>query len=211
MSTAEHKQLGDLATQLVTESRRSTATETLFKYNDNLVRLLIREQRGLEDLIAAAIDALPLDLNAQNVVPPSLVIHQTTAMRNKRCLLAYHQHRIDFLKNLFWSSGGALPPILSNTQIRANLAPHEVDFLREYNSMVVDFRADFSVSGELDITSGLMSPPKGIHVHVRVVRDCGVIETELGAIDFQKGQRFMVRRSDVEHLLVQGYLEEIAD
>ena len=207
MSTNESKQLGDLATQLVTESRRSTATDTLFKYNDNLVRLLIREQRGLEELVSAGIDALPNEMT--NGVPPSLAIHQTTLMRNKRCLLAYHQHRMNFLKDLFWSVGGALPPLLSNPQIRANLAPHEVDFLREYNAMVVDFRADFS--GELDITSGLLNPPKGIHVLVRVVRDCGMIETELGAIDFQKGQRFMVRRSDIEHLLVQGYLEEIDD
>ena len=207
MSTTESKQLGDLATQLVTESRRSTATDTLFKYNDSLVRLLIREQRGLEELVSAAIDALPADMAGG--LPPSLVIHQTTLMRNKRCLLAYHQHRMNFLKDLFWSVGGALPPLLSNPQIRANLAPHEVDFLREYNSMIVNFRADFS--GELDITSGLLNPPKGIHVLVRVVKDCGMIETELGAIDFQKGQRFMVRRSDIEHLLVQGYLEEIHD
>ena len=111
------------------------------------------------------------------------------------------------LKSLYWSKGAALPPLLTNPRIRANLAPHEVDFLREYNTMVVDFRADFT--DELDITSGIVNPPKDLHVLVRVVRDCGVIQTETGAIDFQKGQRFMVRRSDVEHLLVQGYLEEV--
>ncbi|KAI5119548.1 hypothetical protein M0805_008534 [Coniferiporia weirii] len=200
---SDGKQLGDLATQLVTESRRSTATDTLFKYNDTLVRTLIREQRGLETLIDAALDAM-----TDGIVPPSVVIYQATVMRNKRCLLAYHQHRMNFLKDLFWSLGGALPPILSNTQIRANLAPHEVDFLREYNTMVVDFRADFT--DELDITSGITQPPKDIHVLVRVVKDCGVIETEAGAIDFQKGQRFMVRRADIEHLVVQGYLEEVS-
>ncbi|KAH8109921.1 DNA replication complex GINS protein PSF1 [Phellopilus nigrolimitatus] len=203
---SDGKQLGDLATQLVTESRRSTATDTLFKYNDPLVRSLIREQRGLEALITAALDDMP-DGADPSQLPPSIVIHQTTVMRNKRCLLAYHQHRMNFLKDLFWSLGGSLPPILSNAQIRANLAPHEVDFLREYNTMVVDFRADFT--DELDITSGVTSPPKDIHVLVRVVKDCGVIETEVGAIDFQKGQRFMVRRADIEHLIVQGYLEEV--
>ena len=54
-----------------------------------------------------------------------------------------------------------------------------------------------------------MNPPKDIHVLVRVVRDCGIIQTEAGAIDFQKGQRFLVRRADIEHLIVQGYLEEV--
>lgn len=35
---AEARQFGDLATQLVLESRRSTDTDTLLEYNDSLVR-----------------------------------------------------------------------------------------------------------------------------------------------------------------------------
>lgn len=204
--SSESRQHGDLATQLVTESKRSTATDTLYKYNDHLVRTLIREQRQLEALVSSALDALPEDGDAA-ALAPSFVVHQAALLRNKRCLLAYHQHRMNMLKSLYWSKGAALPPLLTNPRIRANLAPHEVDFLREYNTMVVDFRADFT--DELDITSGIVNPPKDLHVLVRVVRDCGVIQTETGTIDFQKGQRFMVRRSDVEHLLVQGYLEEV--
>ena len=204
--SSESRQHGDLATQLMTESKRSTATDTLYKYNDHLVRTLIREQRQLEALVSSALDALPEDGDAA-ALAPSFVVHQAALLRNKRCLLAYHQHRMNMLKSLYWSKGAALPPLLTNPRIRANLAPHEVDFLREYNTMVVDFRADFT--DELDITSGIVNPPKDLHVLVRVVRDCGVIQTETGAIDFQKGQRFMVRRSDVEHLLVQGYLEEV--
>lgn len=202
----EGKQLGDLATQLVTESRRSTATDTLFKYNDTLVRTIIREQRGLENMTTTALESIP-ELQDASQLPPAVAIYQTAILRNKRCLLAYHQHRMNYLKDLYWNLGGALPPILSNPQIRANLAPHEVEFLREYNAMVVDFRADFT--DELDITSGIEAPPKDIHVLVRVVKDCGVIQTEVGTIDFQKGQRFMVRKSDIEHLIIQGYLEEV--
>lgn len=48
-------QYGDLATQLLTESRRSTATNTLLKYNDVLVRSIIREQRDLEAAIESAL------------------------------------------------------------------------------------------------------------------------------------------------------------
>lgn len=203
---ADGRQFGDLANQLVTESRRSTATDTLFKYNDHLVRTIIREQRGLEVLVNAALAQLPED-DPVAQLPPSVIIHQTAITRNKRCLLAYHQHRLNFLKSLYWSFGGALPPLLSSPSLRANLSPHEVDYLREYNAMVMDFRGDFS--DELDITSSVTSPPKDIHVLVRVVKDCGVIQTELGTIDFQKGQRFMVRRADIEHLIVQGYLEEV--
>jgi GINS complex subunit 1 len=71
----------------------------------------------------------------------------------------------------------------------------------------MEFRSEFS--HELDITASITKPPKDLHVMVRVVRDCGVIQTELGSIDFQKGQRFMVRRADIEHLIAQGHLEQL--
>ncbi|KAG0695080.1 hypothetical protein DFH29DRAFT_286749 [Suillus ampliporus] len=190
------RQFGDLATQLIMESRRSTLTDTLLKYNDNLVRSIIREQRDLEKMTETG----------QNVTP-AMLIYQTTIVRNKRCLLAYHKHRMDRLRDMYWAAGGALPHILSNQDIRSKLSPHEVDFLRQYSTSVMDYRAGFS--NELDITASITHPPKDLHVLVRVIRDCGVIQTELGTIDFQKGQRFMVRRADIEHLIIQGYLEEV--
>ncbi|KAG6332126.1 hypothetical protein ID866_6963 [Astraeus odoratus] len=190
------RQFGDLATQLVLESRRSTLTDILLKYNDNLVRSIIREQRDLEKLT-----------DGVQAVTPAILIYQTAIGRNKRCLLAYHKHRMDRLRDMYWAAGGALPHILSNQDIRNKLSPHEVDFLRQYSTSVMEYRAGFS--NELDITASITHPPRDLHVLVRVVRDCGVIQTELGSIDFQKGQRFMVRRADIEHLIVQGYLEEV--
>ncbi|KAJ7350805.1 hypothetical protein B0H14DRAFT_2983080 [Mycena olivaceomarginata] len=202
---SESRQYGELGTQLVMESRRSTQTDTLLKYNDSLVRSIIREQRDLEKaanaLVVGSADAL--------TPPPQLLIVQTAIARNKRCLLAYHNHRISFLCTLYWSLGASLPPLLSaeSTSIRAKLSPHEVDYLRSYHGSVMTFRAEFSQ--ELDITASIVQPPKDLHVLVHVVRDCGVIQTESGSIDFRMGHRFMVRRSDIEHLIVQGYLEEV--
>ena len=198
---SEARQYGELATQLIIESRRSTQTDTLLKYNDSLVRTIIREQRDLEKAIAT------LDLLDGRPPPPPLLIIQTAINRNKRCLLAYHSHRVDRLRDMYWAVGGALPHILSNQDIRSKLSPHEVDYLRQYNSSVMEFRSEFS--HELDITASITNPPKDLHVLVRVIKNCGVIQTELGSIDFQKGQRFMVRRADIEHLIVQGYLEEV--
>ncbi|KAI0051614.1 GINS complex Psf1 component [Auriscalpium vulgare] len=203
MSTPDSRQFGDLATQLVQESRRSTLTDTLLKYNDSLVRTVLREQRALEALITDAIAASP----DQATFAPSLLLHQTALLRNKRCLLAYHAHRLDRLKDLYWTLGGALPALLSDAALRSRLAPAEVDFLRAYNTSLLELRGAFSA--ELDITAGITTPPRDLHVLVRVVRECGVVQTELGAIDFRRGQRFMVRRADVEHLIVQGYLDEV--
>ncbi|KAH9991929.1 hypothetical protein BJV77DRAFT_1068050 [Russula vinacea] len=181
MASSDSRQYGDLATQLVQESRRSTLTDTLLKYNDTIVRTVIREQRNLEDLINSAIAAQADSAALTTTDAPALLLYQTAILRNKRCLLAYHAHRLDRLK--------------------------DIDFLREYNASIMDFRGDFSA--ELDIAASITHPPRDLHALVRVVRDCGVIETELGTIDFRKGQRFMVRRADIEHLIVQGYLEEV--
>jgi GINS complex subunit 1 len=195
----EARQFGELGTQLVTEAKRSTATDTLLKYNDTLVRSIVREQRDLEK----AVNSLVL----QVAPSPALYVYQTAIVRNKRCLLAYHANRIDRLRDMYWAVGGALPHILSNQDVRSKLSPHEVDYLREYNASVMEFRSEFS--HELDITASITHPPKELHVLVRVVRDCGVIQTELGSIDFKKGHRFMVRKADIEHLIVQHYLEEV--
>jgi GINS complex subunit 1 len=197
--SSETRQFGELGTQLVTESKRSTAADTLLKYNDTLIRSIIREQRDLEKAANLLVHQTP--------PPPTLFIYQTAIVRNKRCLLAYHAHRIGRLKDMYWDVGGALPHILSDQDIRSKLSPHEVDYLRQYNASVMEFRSEFS--HELDITASITHPPKDLHVLVRVVRDCGIIQTELGSIDFKKGHRFMVRRADIEHLIVQHYLEEI--
>lgn len=207
MASSDSRQYGDLATQLVQESRRSTLTDTLLKYNDTLVRTVIREQRNLEDLINSAIAAQADSAALTTTDAPALLLYQTAILRNKRCLLAYHAHRLDRLKDMYWALGGALPALLADNELRSRMSPHEVDFLREYNASIMDFRGDFSA--ELDIAASITHPPRDLHALVRVVRDCGVIETELGTIDFRKGQRFMVRRADIEHLIVQGYLEEV--
>lgn len=61
----------------------------------------------------------------------------------------------------------------------------------------------------MDITSDIITPPKDLHVFVRVVRACGTVATELGTIEFKMGERYHVRKVDVEHLIVQGYLEVV--
>ncbi|KAI9429127.1 GINS complex Psf1 component [Lactarius indigo] len=195
MASADSRQFGDLATQLVQESRRSTLTDTLLKYNDSLVRTVIREQRNLEELIDNAIAAQADNAALRATRPRSCSTRPPSCATSAVC----SRHVL--------GARAALPALLADGDLRARLSPHEVDFLREYNASVMDFRGDFSA--ELDVAASVTHPPRDLHALVRVVRDCGVIQTELGTIDFRKGQRFMVRRADIEHLIVQGYLEEV--
>ncbi|TEB21490.1 hypothetical protein FA13DRAFT_1741813 [Coprinellus micaceus] len=62
---ADTRHHGDLANQLLLESRRSTQSNTLLKYNDPLVRSLILERRDLERAAESLMEAEP-----HNVRPP---------------------------------------------------------------------------------------------------------------------------------------------
>lgn len=222
------KQYGELATQLLTDARRSTQTDTLLKYNDVLVRSILREQRHLEALLTDILNRHDDTALGDDPNTPTILLYQTAILRNKRCLLAYHHHRLERLKDMFWTVGGALPLLLSTrytttaaggaganssaakeADVRSKLSPHEVDFLRRYSESLLEFRSGVLATEEVDLFAPITRPPKDLHVLVKVVRDCGVIQTEVGAIDFRKGQRFLVRRADVEHLITQGYLEEV--
>ncbi|KII94749.1 hypothetical protein PLICRDRAFT_67633, partial [Plicaturopsis crispa FD-325 SS-3] len=162
------------------------------KYNDSLVRSIIREQRDLDKHIRALEATLPADAHADpDHIPLALLLYQTAIARNKRSLLTYHAHRSDCLRDMYWATGCAQPHLLGDADTRAKLAPHEVNFLRAYAASTIAFRE--TLAAELDITAGITHPPKDLRVHVRVVRDCETIQTELGAVDFTKGQRFLIR------------------
>ncbi|KAG8835848.1 DNA replication protein psf1 [Serendipita sp. 399] len=203
---SENRLFGDQAMALVNEARRSNAAGTLSKYNDPLVRSVCREMRTLD----SDLSRITADYEAEgSQVPPGVMaaasFYHVALRRNKRCVLAYQNHRLEKLRELYWGAAGSLAHLLGDQDIRSRLSPHEVDFLRSYNDIVQDFRADFE--DVLDVVGDVTTPPKELNVIVRVVKDCGTIQTELGPIDFQRGQRFMVRRSDIEQLITQGFLE----
>jgi GINS complex subunit 1 len=92
--------------------------------------------------------------------------------------------------------------------LRSALSPQEIDFLRGYNALMLDYKSDFL--DVLDLTAGIDRPPGELMVDVRVVRDAGEVILEGGErVEFKRGERFRLVRGQVERLIVQGYLEEI--
>lgn len=232
---------GDSALKLVQESRRSISSQTFLKYNDPLTRHVALETRQLGDSIAATTSTLTSSqgdaLRRDRGLICDLTVRHLSARRNKRCLMAYHMQRVEMLKEMYWDVGAALAHLLSspiNTletgggssssdaangsgsdktveDLRSRLSPQEVDFLRAYNDLVLDYKSDFL--DLFDLTSSIAQPPPPageLFVDVVVVRECGAVYTETGGlVEFRKGQRYMVRRSDVERLIVQGFLQEM--
>lgn len=206
--TTESRLFGDEAMALINEARRSEAANILIKYNDPAVRAICREMRMLDtDLAKVTKDYETEGSQVPDGIMAAASFYHVALRRNKRCVLAYQNHRLEKLRELYWSAAGSLAHLLGDQDVRSKLSPHEVDFLRQYNDIVQEYRGDFS--DVLDVVSDIVTPPKELYVVVRVIRDCGTIQTEMGAIPFQMGQRFMVLRSDVEQLITQGFLEVV--
>ena len=65
--------------------------------------------------------------------------------------------------------------------------PHEVDILCACNDALLEFCASVFETEELNLFVPILKPREDIYVLVRVVRDCGVLQTEIDAIDSRPG------------------------
>ena len=93
------------------------------------------------------------------------------------------------------------------TQLDMNNLNHfEQDLYKNYQNLITNYKLKF---GEyLDLT-GDLQPPTDIFIDVRCLKDGGDVTTEYGSFNLIKDSQFYVRKSDVERLIQQGYLEEI--
>ncbi|WRT68644.1 DNA replication complex GINS protein PSF1 [Kwoniella shivajii] len=216
---------GDLALQLVTASHRSTLSTTpqlpLPKYALPLILSICLETRQLGQSITSAAETHgQVSLSQDRSLVCNLTVQHLAARRNKRCLLAYLQTRIGGMKERYWDAGGGLAYLLTQPSkqnvnpdadapdLRSALSPQELDFLRGYNSLMLDYKSDFL--DVLDLTASIDKPPGELMVDVRVLKDAGEVVLEGGErIEFRKGERFRLARSGVERLIIQGFLEEV--
>ncbi|KAL7422399.1 DNA replication protein psf1 [Cryptotrichosporon argae] len=209
------------------------------KYALPLILSICLETRQLGTALAAAAEQHgQLSLSQDRGLVCALTVQHLAVRRNKRCLLAYLATRVGGIRERWWDAGGALAYLLAaNTNgsgapagagaggaggagasagagdeggqdLRSALSPQELDFLRGYNELMLDYKSDFL--DVLDITAGIDRPPGELMVDVRVIRDAGEVVLEGGErIEFTKGERFRLARSQVERLIVQGFLEEV--
>lgn len=125
------------------------------------------------------------------------VIHMASIERNKRCLLAYFHHRMLRIKSVVWELSSFL-------DFDSRLSTLELDFKQKYMELIDDFKSKYP----LDLNSIL--PPKDPFVFVRVVKECGEIVTEDGTpIYLEKNAQHYLKRTDVERLIMQGFLQVI--
>eukprot|EP00793_Prasinoderma_coloniale_P000100 PRCOL_00005608-RA len=128
----------------------------------------------------------------------AIFVHQSSILRNKRCLLAYQHARTKRLLDLRHQLGPALPPDVTQSLSRAErefVAAHS-KHLREY----------FRATG-IDLSTH-HTPPNESFVDVLCLQEGGEVYTVEGVKQLEKGTYHRLTRSVAEPLIAQGVLQE---
>ncbi|KAI8817043.1 DNA replication complex GINS protein PSF1 [Fimicolochytrium jonesii] len=199
----------DDALKLVRDAKRTSDSPTLAPYRDDLIRNVQLEMRQLashlRDIMSAR-ESAPTPQHAQGLTVAA-TMHHLSLRRSKRCLLAYTRHRLDRITETLWDLGGAAASSAAAmpADLRRNLSPAEMEFVNGYTALVSSYR-----SGFLDVDMGAaLVPPRDLFVEVRVLKDCGEVQTENGAVRLVNNSQHYLRRTDVEPFITAGYLRHI--
>ena len=187
-------------------SSSSTSGSYLPPYNIKLVRKCFQDLQGsfqsLQEEMAALEYGRPEeeDENEEDEEKgkpsmnsrPSILFHNASIQRQKRCLLAYHKHRMDTIQELQKQQHPQATAMFQNAQ--------EAEFAAEYRDLREAYVAEVF---ELDAM-----PPTSHMIQVRVVEDLGEVVLESGrSITFAKGSSLFLPRTDVLEFLQAGSLE----
>ncbi len=190
--------------------------------SDELVRLVLLETRQLRNVVLALVSEWPrgaAEADTNPALAMQLLTHHLSALRNKRCLLAYHKWRMDWLQRRLWAAGGTLDLVLDDDQgagaqgLRSKLSPSELSHLRSYAALVTDYKVVYldvtDVCASLSSDPAGPGPPKELMVTVVAQVDAKEVMTEAGVLNLRRGERMRVRRTEIEPLLLRGWLAVI--
>lgn len=217
---------GDLANKLIIETKRSTNLSELPPYLHELIKDIEQEMSDLNKDVAYLLEQERITSDgdgeeARRINQCQLFVTHLCMRRNKRCLLIYEKLRADKIDEFCWLN---IDPVVSgesrsndSSKSDANISKYgkaissdnlshaEQDYYKQYQELVLEFKSGFS---DIDLSVDL-EPPQDIFIDVRVLKNGGEVQTEYGVFNLIKDSQFYVRKSDVDRLISQGYLEEI--
>lgn len=174
----------------------STALPT---YNVKLVRQCLDDLQNSVQSLAEEVQAASLgdDTNPPTkpvnmASRPSILYHHACIQRQKRCLLAYHKHRMEGLKTL--------PPDIASATL-TNAA--EVDFYTAYSQLRSRYAEAMGPTVDLSL-----APPSTHSLQVRCLVDLGQVVLESGrSVTLSKGSVFYLPRADILEFLRDGSMQ----
>eukprot|EP00611_Tribonema_gayanum_P001499 TRINITY_DN11104_c0_g1_i1.p1 TRINITY_DN11104_c0_g1~~TRINITY_DN11104_c0_g1_i1.p1 ORF type:complete len:198 (-),score=51.31 TRINITY_DN11104_c0_g1_i1:34-627(-) len=187
---------GTKAKRLLQELRQG---DWMPPFNEDGVRAILQEIQALDQEISDTLASSRQGEELPIQVKIGMAVHHAGLTHNRRCLLAYVRYRAAKASALRWDTGPVVPDSLA-----PNLSAAEQDFFNKYDRLLTDYQQDFG----LDLTADAR-PPRELYVEVRSLTDDMDVFTDSGLVRLKKGARYLLRHTDVEHLVRQGMLEQI--
>jgi len=200
--------------ELLLDLKRSTARNalgggaqqtTLPAYNHKLVQACFRDLLGTaqELELKARIYGGNSSTSSKPSMSarPSILLHNTAIQRHKRCLLAYHHHRMEIIKEIQRAKIAENDVYTSSNKAPISTNAQEVNFARDYAKLREAYSSNVF---ELDVL-----PPTSHMVQVRVIREAGqVVLPDSGrVVAMSKGACLFLDRADAKDFLKQGIVQ----
>lgn len=166
---------------------------------DAAVRQIAAEIKELLEPFLEILTSHKAELSKDPSYLAGVVVYHRSIERNKRCALAYLMNRLRRIQEYRWDTGAS-----AATHLADSLSGPESAFLNDYNKIL----GKYCDQVELDLTAD-RKPPRDLYIEVRVLRDCGSVMTDAGAVTLKPGTAHFLKRADVEHLIRQGALQHI--
>ena len=177
--------------------KKSHENESLLgPYNDEGVRSTLQECRlHYEEMQGQAASSGEGDVPMTSRA--SLLLQDAAIRRNKRCLLAYHAHRLNILRGMTkWDHGSVV-------SVQSELSEDEQEFATQYESLYSNFNPSLLQ---------YVHPPEEEWVEVRVLEpnlppdmDCGGILVNLE----YNSTHYLPRAGTVEQFIRRAMLQQL--
>lgn len=181
---------------LLKDLSQNSSSRNLSPYNDEGVRISIDEFKNLYQEFINCLRISELDPKNTSCKAKTFILI-TQLKRYRRILLTYHLDRIMRISQRMNSSKDFSQNILNN------FSKAEIKYYHIQSESIVQYKA--ALGHHVDIC-GPVVPPKDFYIQVRVERDCGLIQTEYGRVALSQGTMHYLKRNDIEHLIVRGFL-----
>ncbi|KAF4678024.1 DNA replication complex GINS protein PSF1 [Perkinsus chesapeaki] len=236
--------LGGLTANAVSLVRSAKESEWLPNYDSQKIRSVVKEMGDLfQRLVLAQHLAQQVDSSDEDEfgvgkskkAALSAVIYLDAILRNRQCVLAYLQYRLDVLTCLRWQAGAA--PVLTDligprpvtdgneddtsTGLQAGdtiagrrLSPAERKFVYKYSDMLEQYMIGLTRETRytriLDLTSDLQPPPFVPEIRIRPNRDIHHRSLETGETRlYSKNMDYHLSRSDFYNYVKAGWAVDV--
>lgn len=185
--------MSNAALSLLKETSRPSAAGWIFNYqlfSSSLSDIINLFGEAQKIILKSAIDPVeePLSISDRNL----LLVYHSTILRIQRILTACLMKQMHKL--------------LTFNRDYSPINKQEVELIQSYENSINIVRNTFP-SLDLFVHGCTVSEgPRKLYSLIRVIEDCGTIQTELGFLSLKQDSLHFVRVDDIRHLIFQGKL-----